>query len=108
MELCNLTQESVSIVDEDGKLIITYPSRGIATCTAEEKQVRTIDGVTILRKRFKPVSGLPLQAVDADKIYIVSAEVAEAVRDTRMDVVIASEKVENTEFANAYKSLTVI
>lgn len=105
MELCNLTPYPVDIVDENGTLIKSYPSRGVATCNTEQKLVHTIDGVPIFGKRYKPILGLPTQSVDNDKIYIVDAEVAEACRDTRFDLVTPVEPVKHVAYTYAYRQL---
>lgn len=91
MEVFNLTSAEVTIVDENGKLVVTYPSRGHATCEIVMKKLRVIDGVPISRKQYTPVIGLPEASVDADKYYIVDEDVAEALKDSRFDILIPIE-----------------
>lgn len=108
MEVFNLTSEEVTIVDENGKLIVTYPSRGHATCEPVVKKIRVIDGAPIFRTSYKPVSGLPETSVDHDKFYIVDEDVAKGLR-SRFDILTPGEPYEDPEHKiKAYKSLQAI
>jgi hypothetical protein len=105
MELCNLTPEKIIYVSEGGKLV-ELPSRGIAKCDVQTKEVVAIDGASIHKKKYGTPTGLPPVSVDADVFYIVTPDVYEAVKHFRYDVVVPEEPVYGE--SNTYKRLIAV
>lgn len=93
MEIVNLTSETITIVNDRGQLVKTYPSNGVATSDVREVKEREVDGVPIFSKRYGRVQGLPRPVDDLSVLYIVQPEVAESQRDSRFDLLIPGDPV---------------
>lgn len=104
MQIVNLRSTSVAIVNGE-KLVANYPTGTPAICTVELKREGNIDGAIVYRKKFKDVQNLPGPEENPDTMYIVDDDVAEAVRDSRVDLLIPNQPVEGSKYENAYDSL---
>lgn len=108
MQVINLTDHAVIIVNAKNEPIKVFPASGkVAHCEHTLIEQKRIGGVPIHSKSYGPVKGLPLPDDNMEKIYIVNEQVAEAVRDSRFDVVIP-EGVVHTVDGNFYKQLIAV
>ena len=96
MQIINLTKENITIVGETGLPIAMYPSTGLAECETTKVKLRSIDDVPIYSFRRRKVAGLPAPSDKNDNMYIVTHDVAEAVRDSRMDILVVGDSVGTT------------
>jgi len=107
-ELFNLTNSAILFVNTSGQLI-ELPSRGYATCEVEARTTSEVDGIPVRTKTYKPVKGLPPQGSDQTRLYIVDRAVAEALRDQRWDIVIATDsEVDEKTQSTIFRTLTHI
>ena len=76
MAIFNLTPHKVNIVDEEGNVIKTFESRGVARATQKDVEVGILEGIPIIESTFGKIVGLlePSEGV----FYIVSALTAKA------------------------------
>ena len=76
MAIFNLTPHKVNIVDEEGNVIKTFESRGVARATQKDVEVGMLEGIPIIESTFGKIVGLlePSEGV----FYIVSALTAKA------------------------------
>lgn len=87
MEIINLTPHVINVIYGDNGQI-TYrefkPSGQVARVKTEQKIVREIEGIAVVKTVFNEIEGLP--PAEEGKIYLVSSLVAQAVAG-RDDVV---------------------
>lgn len=105
MEIVNLTNKPITIVDEYGQMIKTYAPDGNAWCESTFVKIKTVDDVPVFEKRYGKVHNLPAPETNAslERCFIVTDEVAEAVKDFRFDVVVPAQPVNVKR--NHYRSL---
>jgi len=102
--LVNLTPHEIILMDEGGKEIAKFPSRGLARCQVVREIVDWImiiqpayDGETEIRKVpvnstfMGQVEGLP--EPDGETFYIVSLAVAQAMSGKRSDLLVTDDTV---------------
>lgn len=107
MEIVNLTDKPVTIVDDRGNLLKSYPPRGRAWCDIVTTVDREVDGVPIFSKSYGKVNGLPAPDVSMDTFYIIDPTVADAVRDSRFDVLLPDQPIRH-KGTNYYRGLVNI
>jgi len=107
MEIVNLTDKPVSIVNDNGHLLKSYPSMGRATVNVNMVKEREVDGVPIYSKRYGRVLGLPQPVNDLSVMYIVSHNVADAAKDSRFDLLVPDDQV-TKQGKNYYKTLVTL
>ena len=90
-KLINLTPHTITILCGETKKELA--SEGLARVTTTTEVVGNINGIPVNTIEMGEVTGLP--APEKDTIFIVSRVVAEAVKDTRNDVVIVDKTVRN-------------
>lgn len=88
-KLINLTPHSISIVDNDGKIVKIIESSGIARCKEESSIIGSINSFDVIQMRFGEVYGLPENKDDV--VYIVSCLVAQAEKGRRNDLLVPGE-----------------
>lgn len=103
IQIHNLTPRTVTIVDENGKLVASYPSEEAATADLTLQRLGTIDGVIVYRPKYRNIQHLP--EWEAGKLYIVDEQVAEAAKDARTDLLLPYGKVSSAVYGEAYTSL---
>lgn len=74
----NLTPHDVSVYDEAGNLLETFPSQGQARVTQASETADTIDGIPTVRTVFGALSGLPEWS--EGEYFIVSSITAQAAK----------------------------
>jgi len=85
IELVNLTPHTITIIGESGEVKAEiYPSGQIARVKVEQRIIKKIDDIPVVKTVFSEVEGLP--APRPSTIFIVSSMVAQAVPH-REDVV---------------------
>ena len=95
MKIVNLTPHDVNIIGEIGEVVQTFPASGeLARCSVSREQVDVINGIPVNRTIFGDVEGLPEQQEGI--VYIVSALVAQAVKD-RDDLLIPDDAVRDEQ-----------
>lgn len=103
MDIVNLTDTPITIVNDNGLRVKTFPSEGKAWVDVKMVQDRIVDGVRICSKKFGKVHGIPQPNENLEKCYIVTEDVANAIRDHRFDILVANGLV--NEENHYYKSL---
>ncbi|QWB91001.1 MAG: hypothetical protein HXL38_000195 [Candidatus Saccharimonas sp.] len=92
----NLTPHEINIIDKDGKVVKTFPSDGEARATQDEVEIRTVEGIPIIKMTFGEPVGLP---EPSDRVfYIVSVITAKAAKSsgrTTRDLFITGKTVRN-------------
>ena len=92
----NLTPHSINVVAAAGAPTLTLPPCGIvARCRATATETERVDGVPVFKTVYGEVEGLP-EPQDG-VLYVVSALVREAVKNSRTDVVSPAEFVRDSE-----------
>jgi hypothetical protein len=89
----NLTPHSITLVNNEGNIVMEIPSSGIARCESSRTKVFEIHGIGVNKTSFGEISGLP-DPVDGT-MYIVSRIVAEASK--RLDLLVPDETVRDAE-----------
>lgn len=90
----NLTPHSINVFDESNAPFLTLPPSGtVARCKATAVETERVDGVPVFQTTYGEVEGLP--EPEAGVLYVVSALVREAVKNSRKDVVSPAEFVRN-------------
>lgn len=59
VKVINLTPHTVNIVDEDGIIVRTYPSEGVARATQRAKVIGELDGIELVSMHFDEPVDLP-------------------------------------------------
>jgi len=103
MKILNYTGKRVGITNRMRMPIEVLPSDGNAYCLTENKEESLI-GRTPIYTRSSKVRGLPAPDLNLEKIYIVNADVAEAIGHTRRDLIVPTEPFQY-EGATFYKVL---
>lgn len=93
MKIISLVKHRVSMLREDGTMLVIEPSGVVARTVIERNIVDVIEGVAIKQRKVVKVMGLPQQS--RDTMYIVSNFVAEACKD-RDDLLVIDEKLYNS------------
>ena len=70
MRIRNFTPHSINIVGENGEVLKTFESEGLARVSSEEKVVEVVDGIPMSETTFGAVEGLPSE--EEDTLLIVS------------------------------------
>lgn len=93
-KIINLTPHAINLMAEDGSLITTFPSEGVARAASSRVAIDTVNingaSININRTTFGAVENLP--APQADTLYIVSALTAKAAPD-RTDLIAPDDTV---------------
>ena len=86
IELVNLTPHTITVYGEDGsKILEVKPSGIVARVETETEVVGEVNGIPIVRTRFKEVGNIPEPG--PDRMYIVSTLVLQAVGKDRPDLI---------------------
>lgn len=80
----NLTPHEINICDEDGEILTSLPSKGVARVNTKEVVVDTIDNINVVKTKYLDVVDLPPPQLDT--IYLVSILVLQALKGKRSDV----------------------
>ena len=81
---------------EDGLILDTIPSSGVARCEAVEEEVGSFAGLPIVITRFGKVVGLPEPGTTCETVYVVSAITAQACA-ARRDVFIPARPIRDAQ-----------
>lgn len=96
MEIINLTPHKINIMDNDGKLIKVFESKGEARAAQKDVEIGTLEGIPIIETEFGEPVGLP--EYNPETYYIVSALTAKAAslsgRNTQ-DLLLTGKTVRN-------------
>lgn len=78
--IINLTPHSVTIVNDDGEKVASYPSQGVARAASSSEALGFVPGTSVkmVRTIFGATEGLPAPAYDI--FYIVSTIAAQAAK----------------------------
>ncbi|MBO0526673.1 hypothetical protein [Clostridium botulinum] len=93
--IINYTPHDINIVSQDGELIKTYSSKGIARVSAKSLYKDTINEVDIFKTEYGKVEGLPSEEKEGT-YYIVSMLVKQACPN-RKDLLSPSQLVRDSE-----------
>lgn len=93
VKIINLTPHSITIVMENGNVVIP-PSGVVARRETKTEVIGTINGIPVTRTKLGPITGLP-ETVSNDTIYIVSRIIAES--SGRNDLYIPDQSVRDNE-----------
>lgn len=111
MQILNYTGEEVGFVNEGGIVTAVLHSNGNARCKIDVREVPMKDKSPfvpkVYRRQLGQVIGLPTPDANLEKYYIVTKDVAEAVGNSRMDLLLADEPV-NLKGKTYYKKLIMI
>ena len=102
MRILNLTGNTVTIVGEDDRMIVSYPPDGFAQCEVTKSVIDRVGGVQIKAKHYSKVEGLPSPDPSNSKYYIVNNDVAEAVKHGRFDLLTIDEMVDRVAANTLY------
>lgn len=92
--IINLTPHTVNICSEDGSIICSYESKGIARAKQTAEHVGEIDGVELVSMKFGEPEDLPDYAEDTYYVVsIITANAAKAVGRRVDDLLITSDPV---------------
>ena len=98
MEIINLTPHKINIVDNDGKLIKVFESKGEARAEQKDVEIGMLEGIPIIETSYGEPINLP--EYDQGTYYIVSAITAKAAylsgRKTR-DLLLTAKTVRNSD-----------
>jgi len=89
----NLCSHSVQIVNSDGD-VVDIPASGIVARVEKRSEIENFGGVDIYRDVYIDIYGIPDS--QKDTLYIVSAPVANAVNDSRKDVVAIGKPIKTS------------
>jgi hypothetical protein len=90
-KITNLTPHEVTLVDDNGNIIATFPPSGIvARVSVKTIRVATINNIPISTSSFGEVENLP--EPNDEEVFIVSSLVAQRCKH-RKDVFIPNESV---------------
>ncbi len=96
MEIINLTPHKINIMDNDGKLIKVFESKGKARAAQKDVEIGMLEGIPIIETEFGEPVGLP--EYNPETYYIVSALTAKAAdlsgRNTQ-DLLLTAKTVRN-------------
>lgn len=87
VKMINLTPHEIVLCG------IILPSEGLARCQSFVEKIAEIDGISVNRRWFGEVTGLP--EPQEGTIFIVSAIVAQAVAGKRDDVFVTDDPIRN-------------
>lgn len=104
MQVINLTEKTITVVDAKGLPLKVFPSLGRAQATSHLVKRADIMGIPIYVRVYGQVKGLPQPDENGEKLYIVDEEVAEAVKDSRFDILVAGDAI-STDTGKFYRSL---
>jgi len=71
VKLVNLTPHSITVLGGDAPLVLA-PSGSVARVATETRELRKLDGVSILVQTYGEITGLPAYS-PSDGCYVVSA-----------------------------------
>lgn len=95
MKIINLTPHPVNVLDENGKVVRTFPTSGtIARLEVETERTGIIDGIPTVRTKFGKPEGLP--APTGGTFYIVS-QLVKSGSPMRPDLLVPADVVRDTE-----------
>ena len=104
MKILNYTGKRIGLTNRAGNPIEVIPSDGHAHCEIEIKEQLIIGRTPIYNKDLGKVRGLPAPDLNLEKMYIVTADVAEAIGHTRKDLIVPANPF-HYEGATFYKLL---
>ena len=88
------TPHDINIIGEDGQVIRTYPSVGVARLKSETVRVFDLNGIPVTETIFGEPEGLPNRSFDV--FYIVSGLIKSALTD-RKDLLSPGELVRDDQ-----------
>jgi len=94
----NLTPHAINIILDDGAVIHTFPSEGIARAAQTSEVAGELNGIELVRTSFGAPMGLP--EPQQDTYYIVSLATANAAREHGRrcdDLLLTSDPVRDAE-----------
>lgn len=94
MEIKNLTPHNVVIINENGDVVKTFPSEGVARVSTSSQKINTVDEVDIMSTVWGETVDLPKQVNDT--LLIVSRLVMTANPD-RSDLVAPNDLVRDDQ-----------
>jgi len=94
MKIMNLTPHDVVIVGEDGSVVKTFPSTGLARLSSATEKVGEVDGVPITKTVFGAPEGLP---DPVDGVLLIVSQTLKSAFPDRHDLVVPSELVRDSE-----------
>ena len=98
MKIRNLTPHAINIIAEDGTVISTFPSEGIARAAQKATPAFTLNGVDVVRMEFGRPVDLPDKEADVWLIVsIVTANAAKAYGRKTDDLLITADPVRDGE-----------
>jgi len=77
--IINLTPHTVNICNDEGAVVRSFPSKGIARATQISEPAGSLDGIELTRMTFGETYDLPSPAPDT--YYVVSVITASAAKD---------------------------
>lgn len=93
-EVVNLTPHTVNVIGEDGVILKSYPSVGIARARQHAEPIGELDGVELVSMKYGEPEDLPAPAEDTYYIVsIITANAAKAVGRRTDDLLITSDPV---------------
>jgi len=98
MKIVNLTPHAVTIVNDEGSSLMSFPSEGVARARENNTIVGKLFNIPIVEKTFEEPEGLP--DFKEGIFYIVSiitANAARAIGRTTEDLLITSDLTRDAE-----------
>lgn len=94
----NLTPHTVAIVSEDGTVIATFKSEGLARASQTQIVAGDLNGIELVRMAFGKTEDLPEPTADTFLIVsIITANAAKAEGRTTDDLLITADPVRDGE-----------
>lgn len=102
MQILNLTPHVVSVVDENGQVLLSIPSSGVARATQTDEVVGSLEAdgqtITVVQTVFGEVVDLPEPAEGVCIVVsVITANAARAQGRTTDDLLLSSGPVRDSE-----------
>ena len=97
MTIRNLTPHTISICAEDGSIIKSFPSEGIARAKQTAEVVGNLDGIELVSMKFGEPEDLPAPEDTYYVVSIITANAAKAVGRTVDDLLITADPVRDAD-----------
>lgn len=95
-KIVNLTPHAVNIIAEDGGLVATFPSEGVARATQHAERVGELNGIELVSMKFGDPIDLPAPVEDTFFVVsIITANAAAACGRGTDDLLITADPVRN-------------
>lgn len=97
-KIINMTPHTVNIVAQDGTIMASFPSEGIARASQTAEHVGELDGIELVSMKFGKTEDLPAQE---DGVYyivsVITANAAKAEGRGTDDLVITADPVRDVD-----------